>query len=234
MTTKPVQIMQNLWPGLSPATAQEFSRIGQGLPILNVNKFYQEHSRFYAVQDYGTAGHTSLTFFANQQAQDGVCNLGQGEISIENPFWLTGICITFQDLTAAGARSGAQADAAAAGTPLTRFEQIRTILQAGLLKLQIAGRPVFERQDLTGFPQDGGYVASTALNTFAAATNSSLVACTNGVPLAGNRFQFTKPLAVLPQKRVRVDCLWQSALSITTAGRLKVELVGETLKPLNQ
>ncbi len=231
---KPNTTTQNLWPGLSPATAQEFSRIGQGLPILNVNKFYQEHSRYYAIQDYATTGHQSLTFFANQNANDGVCNLGQGEISTENPLWLTGLTVTFQDLTSGGVRSGAQASASAQNTALTRFEEIRTILQAGLLKLFISGRPVFERQDLTGFPQDGGYVAHSVANTFATAANSCLTSATNGTPLAGNRFQFTKPLAVLPQKKVKIDILWQNLLTITTAGRIKVELVGETLKPLNQ
>lgn len=221
----------SVWPGLSPGTAREFTRIGRGLPIQSINTFYQKHERYYHVLDYLVTGHNTLTFF-NEKAVDGITNLQNGEVPTERPFWLTGVCVTFQDLTAAGARSGAQLSSTAT-TSIDRAEQVRSIIHAGLLKLNVGDRPVLDTQDLTHFPSDGGMYVQASFASFAAATNSSMCPYTNGVPIAGNRFKLPQPYPVLPGKRISCVLNWQQALSITTAGRIKVELVGESVIPLN-
>jgi hypothetical protein len=220
-----------VWPGLSTQTAAEFTRVGRGLPIAKPNVFAQRHERYYHILDYAVGGHTNQTYF-NVGANDGVCNLNNGEIPTERPMWLTGLCITFQDLTAAGARSGAQLSVSAT-TAATRAEEVRSILQSGLLKISIGDRPIFEAQDLTHFPSDGGFYLAAGGLTFSAATNSSIAQYNNGEPIAGNRFQLPRPWPVLPGKRIRVDLIWPQALAISTAGRIKVELVGESVVALN-
>lgn len=222
----------NIWPGVTAETAQEFTRIGRGLPVAQPNKFYQREERYYHVLDYATTGHTTLTFFSTANQQDGVCNLNRGEVPTERPCWITGIGITPQDLTAAGARSGAQLTASAI-TAFARAEEIRTILQAGLLKLMIADRPVHEAQDLTQYPQDGGFSVGATSIAFATATNASAVPFTNGVPIAGNRMRFQAPIPLLPGKQVRLDLLWSQVLTVTTAFRIKVTLFGQSVQALN-
>lgn len=232
-----VRAPSNVWPGMSAAVGQEFSRIGQGLPVSRPNLFQQKHERYYHCVDYATGGHQQLTFFTAQQ-QDHITNLPAGEVPTERPMWLTGICITFQDLTALSsgspsvARSGAQMSASAI-TSIARAEEVRSILQAGLLKLTVADRVVHESQDLTHYPSDGGFYVHSGFVGFASATNASIAPYSNGEPIAGNRFRFPQPYAILPGKKLRVDLFWQTALSISTAGRIKVELVGESVWSLN-
>lgn len=225
------------WPGMSPDTSAEFTRIGMGLPVSNANKFVQATKRFYHVVDYATGGHTSLTFF-NSPKIDHICNLQNGSIAEEQPVWLTGVCVTWQDLTALSsgspsvARSGVQLNGAAI-TSIARAEEVRTILQAGLLNLQISGREVLDVQDLTHFPSDGGFFVPSAFVSYASATAGSAAPFCNGFPVVGNRFKLTSPWAILPGQLVKCVLGWQTALSVTTAGRIKVELVCEQVSPRN-
>jgi hypothetical protein len=229
--------MASGWPGMSPETSRQFTRLGANLPVDDVNKFVQTHKRYYHVVDYATTGHTSLTFF-NAPKQDHICNLQNGSIPEEQPVWCTGLCVTWQDLTALSSgspsvtRSGVFSSASAT-TPFTRAEEVRTILQAGSLYLQISGREVLDVQDLTHFPSDGGAFAPATSISFAAATNAGSSILLNGAPIAGNRFRFTAPWAILPGQVVKCVLSWQTALSVSTAGRFKVELVCEQVSPRN-
>jgi hypothetical protein len=229
--TSAASIAANQWPGMTKDTSAQFTRVGRGLPISRPNQFAQVHQRLYHVLDYATGGATQLNFFAANMAQH-VCNVNNGMLPDERPFWLTGVCVTFQDATAAGVRSGNQLNAAAI-TSLARAEEVRTILQCGLLSLSVADREILHVQDLTHFPSDGGYHVSAAAVSYASATAGSVATGNNGEPIAGNRFRLPQPYAILPGKIISCKLLWQSALSITTAGRIKVELVGESIMPLN-
>lgn len=231
MGTAMLAAAATLWPGISGSTAGEFNRIYRKQPVSNPSKFAEMSHRYYHNVDYTAGGHNLLTFF-NVGRTDHICNLANGEIENERPFLFDGLCITFQDLTAAGARSGSQLDTASIAAA-TRAEQVRSILQAGLLKVYVGDRPVFEAQDLTHFPSDGGFDVSAGSISFATATASSLVPYSNGAPVAGNRFKFDRPWPVLPGKRLKVELLWAQALSIATPGRIKVELVGRSVAPLN-
>lgn len=218
------------WPGLSGETDKQFTLLYQRKQISAIQQYAQRHERYYHVVDYATTGHTSLTFF-NVGATNDVCNMNNGEVPTERPMLLTGLCITPQDLTSAGARSGAQYATSAA--PLTRYEEWRSILQAGRVVISIADRPIFEAQDLTHFPSDGGLCNFSAVSTQATAALGSLVSYNNGAPIAGNRHRFPAPWPILPQKKITVTLYWSQVLTITTAGRIKVELVGESVAPLN-
>jgi hypothetical protein len=224
-------IAATLWPGISGATAAEFNRIYRKQPVSNPSKFVERSERFYHIVDYATTGHTALTFF-NAAKNDHITNLNNGEIEAERPFLLDGICVTFQDLTAAGARSGAQISTSAI-TSATRAEEVRSILQAGLLKLSVSDREAFQAQDLTHFPSDGGFDIGAASISFATATASSIVPYSNGAPVVGNRFKLDRAWPVLPGKRLKVELLWPQLLTITAAGRIKVEVVGRSVQPLN-
>lgn len=222
---------QNIWPGMTLATSVQFTRVGRGLPISKPSQFAQVHVRYYHQVDYGTGGHTSLTFF-NAGAQDHVSNVNNGTIPDERPFWLTGVCISWQDLTAAGARSGVQI-ASGNINAYARAEEVRTILNAGLFNLTVGDRKIIEAQDLTHFPADGGFHVGGVSISHAAATASAAVPFNNGAPIAGNRFRLPAPYPILPGKPIRGLITWPQALSVTVAGRLRVELVGESIMPLN-
>lgn len=220
----------NIWPGITEATAREFVRVGRGQPISAPNTFAQLHVRYYHQQAYATTGLTQMTFF-NVPAAEHVCNLGNGLAPDERPFWCTGITVTAQDLSAAGAVQGV-ASATGATTAIDRMEQWRGILAGGLLQFYVADRLIHEGQGLDKYPTGGGIAAdgvATGLTTGAASN------WTNGVPHAGNVFKFPRPYPILPGKACRVLLKWQSLLTITTnAGRIRVELIGESVAPLNQ
>lgn len=219
----------NIWPGITEATAREFVRVGRGQPISAPNTFAQLHVRYYHQQAYATTGHTLLTFF-NVGASEHVCNLGNGLAPDERPFWATGISITAQDLTAGGAVSGTSSSATVT-TGIGRLEEWRGILSAGLLQFYVADRLVHEGQGLDKYPTGGGAHVDGAATGL---TGGAVVNWTNGVPHAGNLFKFPRPYPILPGKSVRVFLKWQSLLTITTAGRIRVELIGESVAPLNQ
>ncbi len=229
--TTAAQVAQaaNVWPGMTAATAAQFTRIGRGLPISKPNQFAQIHVRYYHQQTYAAAGQTQLTFF-QANASEHVTNLNNGLTPDERPFWLTGITCTLQFLTSAGAASTVQpfsADTVAS----VAFQQMSNAMAAGLLQLYVGDRLVHEGQGLDKYCADGG--SWTAPSSALAANN--VVPYNNGLPVAGNRFKFPAPYPILPGKPVKVLAKWQAAYAITgaTACRLRVELVGESVMPLN-
>lgn len=218
----------NLWPGMTAATAIQFSKLGNGGKITKPNSFVQKHERYYHQVAYAAAGQTQLNFF-NVGASEHVCNLNQGLVPDERPFWLTGVCVTFQDLTAAGAEDGATHHATSLASIALRASEIRKVLMSGLLQMRVADRLILDVQDLTHFPSDGAFnVASVAGPT------AALVSYSNGLAVAGNRFRLPAPYPILPGKPVSIALKWAAVQSITTnGGRVKVELVGESVLPLN-
>jgi hypothetical protein len=224
----------NLWPGMTLETAQQFSRIGAGLPISQPNKFAQVHVRYYHQVNVAASGVTQLSFF-NVGQQEHISNLNNGLAPDERPFWLTGICFTPQDLTTAGAINNEFYTAAAQGANQlnAHLNYVRAILQGGLFQLFIGDRKILDVQDLTHFPADGGFspvVAATLTSTH------SMGGPQNGQPIAGNRFRLPAPYPVLPGKQILGIVKWQSAISTTAAAnafRLKCELVGESVLPLS-
>jgi len=231
----------NIWPGITEATAREFVRVGRGQPIAAPNTFAQLHVRYYHQQAYGESGTTLLTFF-NVPAAEHVCNLGNGLAPDERPFWCTGISITASDLTAAGAKSGSIVSTVATGVTVdaaTRANDWRQVLSSGLLQFYVADRLIHEGQGLDKYPTGGGlHMDGAGLSTTNTTTNAVLTNWTNGVPHAGNLFKFPRPYPVLPGKSCRVLLKWQAAVSLsapsTTPGRIRVELIGESVAPLNQ
>lgn len=227
----------NIWPGITEATAREFVRVGRGQPIAAPNTFAQLHVRYYHQQAYAESGTNLLTFF-NVPAAEHVCNLGNGLAPDERPFWCTGITVTAQDLTAAGAKSGATF-AAATTAPATRADDWRQVLAAGLLQFYVADRLIHEGQGLDKYPTGGGLHADgVSLSTTATTTSMATANWTNGVPHAGNVFKFPRPYPVLPGKACRVLLKWNTLVTLsapaTTPGRIRIELVGESVAPLNQ
>lgn len=220
----------NVWPGMTAATAAQFTRIGRGLPISKPNQFAQIHVRYYHQQTYAAAGQNQLTFF-QVNASQGICNLNNGVTPDERPFWLTGICVSYQFLTAGGAASTLQPYSTGVLGGVG-YNEINQALQGGLLQLYVGDRLVHEGQDLTKYPSDGGTWTAPATNS---ATTASITPINNGMPVAGNRFKFPAPYPILPGKPITVFLRWLAAVAITgaTAGRIKVELCGESIMPLN-
>jgi hypothetical protein len=214
---------------MTAETAKEFVRIGRGQPISQPNIFAQLHVRYYHQQANAVAGQSQLTFF-NVASSEHVCNLGNGLAADERPFWLTGMAITAQDLSSAGAASGSSIDVAAT-VPFTRLEEWRKIFTAGLAQVYVADRLIHEGQDLTKYPSGGGIDSAVGV----AVTTGAAASWNNGIPHAGNTFRFPRPYPILPGKAVRVLLKWQNLLTIATnGGRIKVELIGESVAPLNQ
>jgi hypothetical protein len=227
----------NLWPGLTSETGEEFVRIGKGMPLKSPNKFAQITQRFYHRQDYATGGANLLTFF-NASISEHTTNVNNGILPDDRPSWITGISVDFQDITTAGARpassAAAQLSSATGGAAFTRAEEIRTILQGGLLQMYVADRMIHEGQNLMRYPTGGGFAVDALQLTQASAAASQSAVWNNGIPHANNLFKLPRPYPWLPGKALKVLLKWPAALSITTATALKVEIVAEQVVPLNQ
>lgn len=219
----------NQWPGMTRDTSRQFTRVMKGIGVDRPNQFAQVTQRYYHIVDYPTTGATLFTFF-NVNASEHVCNLPNGTLPDERPFALVGLSVAWLDFTAAGVRSGVQLSVAAT-TPFTRAEEVRTILQGGLIQVRVADRLVLDAKDLTQFPQDGGFFCPAAYELGAATAGAAPFV--NGMPISGNYFKFRAPYAVLPGKKVDVQIKYPSSLTVTTAGALKVTLIGEAVTPLN-
>lgn len=219
----------NQWPGMTKDTSRQFTRVMRGLGVDRPNQFGQITQRYYHILDYPTVGATLFTFF-NVNATEHVCNLPNGTLPDERPCALVGLSVAWLDFTAAGARSGNQFSVAATA-PWTRAEEVRTILQGGLIQVRVADRLILDAKDLTQFPQDGGFYCAAAYELGAA--TAAAAPFSNGLPVSGNFFKFRAPYALLPGKKVDVQIKYPTALSATVAGALKVTLIGEAVVPLN-
>jgi hypothetical protein len=221
------------WPNMSSEVGREFTRIGAGLPVSDFNKFVQTDLLLFHVVANATAGQTQLTFF-NVPAQDHVCNFNNGTPNPEQPLWIRGVSVWTQDLTAGGAADGNSMDVAAT-TSITRAEQWKKILCAATLRASVNNRRFLDHQDLTHFPQGGGFHLASAQVSYAAATAGSIAPWTNGVPLATNIYRFSGPgIAVLPGMQVSAQMLWQTPLPITTnGGRIVLGLWATSVSPRN-
>ena len=227
----------NIWPGITPETGEEFVRVGRGLPLKSPNKFAQLTQRFYHRQDYATGGASLLTFF-NASIAEHVTNVNNGVLPDDRPAWITAVSVDFQDNTTAGARpsssAAAQLSSATGGAAFTRAEEIRTILQGGLLQMFVADRMIHEGQNLMRYPTGGGFSVDALQLTQGTAGNSQSAVWNNGIPHANNLFKLPRPYPWLPGKALKVLLKWPAALSITTATALKVEVHAEQVVPLNQ
>lgn len=240
-TVRPTQIRKGTWPGLSDQMQEAASFIMNGRTP-NPNVFNTRKHIFYHRADYATGGATSFKFFSNVAPSDHVCNLPtQGMLGAEMFFRLevirfkveTGVT-SVANPTRVGA--GAQATSHATNnTVLPMIEELRTILQQGLIFLRVGDRKVVDGvHGLDRFPQGSGVDAAAAVATNSATTLATHMALlNNGQAHVSNGYVLNPKFALLPQKIIDMEVRFQAAMTVTTAFVLKAELEGTLVTPGN-
>jgi len=222
------------WPGLSPVMAQAAQKVMSN-KTPDPNKFFTRPHVFFHRVDYAAVGQTSLNLF-NVSPAPSVCNLPvQGTIQQETFFKLEHIRVIPQTGIAganAYTRVAAGSQIAAAVTPLTVGEELRTILEGGSLTINVGDKRICDSiYGLTKFPAGGGLNFNSALSGTAAA--AEVIHFNNGTPDSGNGFMFRPGFAILPGKPISGQLTWQAALAVTTLFVLRVELCGLLVSPSN-
>lgn len=223
-----------IWPQLTPDTAAAFVALIAGRRP-DPRKFAVVDVNYYHRQSYGTAGSTKLTWF-NTNISDGVCNFNQNILPPERPMLVKGIRLMPEDVDTDGTRiAGGSLIGFHATTPTqyTRAEEIRTVFQAGFVKVRFGDIEAVNAHGLTRFPPGAGIALDAALSTNSATTGVyQAVNLNNGAPHMLNQNVMSAPFAWLPGVPVTFETFWPTLLTVTAKFTLKAEMFGTVIIPL--
>ncbi len=223
------------YPGLSKPVNRVFNLVGRGiLPHDKLHQVIVKSHSYYHVLAYGTGGSTQLNFF-NAGRQQGVTNWpGAGGLPTDYGFWLHAVrVVPLPHTTSAGARGAAamDLDASASDTApasLDHVSDLMGVFEAGILTIQCGGRTIVDSiKDLRNFPQGSGMVVeSEVAGTYSSGTAQAVGTLTNGLPVRSNAYTFPVPIPIAPQKAINAKIDWPSALAVTGAFGLQLQLDG--------
>lgn len=240
------------WPGLSvPGTAAANDVMNGRLP--DPNRWRVRRHKFYHRVDYAAAGATSIQLF-NVAPSDFICNMpAQGQLGAEQFFKTMAIRIV-PETGITSAANGATTtnavgtDAANGHQSTTRtsalttvdtvagvLEDLRQVFAAGSLTIKYGDQPVVDAQfGLHNFPAGSMPTADLAYSAGQAANTTLLSAIfKNGEASNTNGWFLTPAVPLLPQKPVRGELRWQTAVAVSDAFVLRIELEGILLTPAN-
>lgn len=240
------------WPGLSPEGTQAAQQVMAGR-IPNPNRWRTRKHKFYHRIDYPAAGAVSLSLF-NVQPTDFICNLPVSQqLGAEQFFKAT--CVRIVPETGiTSASNGTLLSNAAAQTaannhqstyrtalPATNdsvpqmIEDLRQVFSAGALTIKVGDQPLVDNQvGLHNFPAgsmpfaSGAYAGTTTANT-----TFLTMLFNNGDPSNLNGWFLSPAVPILPQKRISGSINFQTAVPVSQAFVLRVEIEGTLLVPAN-
>jgi hypothetical protein len=210
-------------------------QIGGGLPGGEAKVQVRNGQRYWHRVAYGSAGTAGTISFFNVAKTPYVTNFPQAASLPANfAFMLSSICFKlYQGIDITGARvAGGAASSVSSGAPLTLAEEMRTILENGVVNFAISDRPVLDNiYGLDAFPSGRGIDVQPTIATTAGTTTTGAAISNNGAPLWANRMTWGTPYPILAGQSLRLDVTWQNALSMTGGGVLMAELVGDLVLP---
>lgn len=177
---------------------------------------------------YPTGGTTQLLFFGQSEA---TATNGRADTNMVQPSVLPGnqmhipVSINVTPIPA-------QADAFVTATnDAVAFRQWYPVLtQNCWLEMKISQKEVMVGAPLTLYPESGGFGSQV----FGAATVEQNAAFPgNGTPDNSACFHLDPPLGLLPVRPFQVALNWQTALAVTTAGRIGVTLWGWLIRAIS-
>lgn len=198
--------------------------------------FARRHRFFHRV-DYVAAGQGTLTFF-NVGYTRWVCNLPQAGYLPNNMAFVveavhlkpqTGITSAATFTRAAGGAQSNMTAAPAVNTgPAFNFEEIRTILEGGLVNFQVGERKLIaDCYGCENLPAGSGLQAMPAVATNSAtAVNTLVVPFNNGAPIPNLGWVVTPKYEFYSDSQIQLTIDWQAALAVTTAFVIKAEIEG--------
>jgi len=191
-------------------------------------------ARYFHRREYPTGGSAQLSFF-NDSPNEFISNWPSSNgLQNDQFFILSSLRVKVQTgiVLATGARvaGGAQiAGGATATGPTTQAEEIRTIMQNALARLNIGNVKVAEVFGLDSLPGGGGLVFNVGLSNvdsdLAAGRQDSVIAVNNGEANANNAFVLPR-YGVVPGRQVKLDIKWPALLTATTAPIIMAEMDG--------
>lgn len=231
---------------IATPTAEDFNR-GR---VSNPNESEVIRQTLYDWQLYPTAGQSQLTFFSTQIGQgitsaiggtvgagksqwDTNMNLG-GQLPSGMAFMAESIEVHFLAGSVATANTYTPANislfaAVAVATVAGQLNDVNTVLQSGILELNVLQKNYLRETPLFRFPPKSGIDHSSALSTNSATTSE--IAAVNG--RAGGRPYYLDPVVTLqPAMNFEVAIKWPAAVPTPSGfnARMGVILDGYTMR----
>lgn len=231
------------YPGLSAAMSQAVDDVRFSKSV-DVNKFNVKRQIFHHRLPLVTAGvlaAQTFRFFQAPAAKNVTNWYGASGLPTDAFMWAQAFRfkLEYGKEYANGAPDTVGASISVAATSLTPglFEQIKFLMESGLVNMKVGDRTIIDSvYGLESFPAGKGPDAALAIGV----TNASLTgvgfALNNGMPVTSNAFQFAPWAAILPGKSLTCDVEFQSSTIPTQANTdiiLRAELEGIVISPAN-
>lgn len=175
----------------------------------------------YSFKQYSTAGHTELLFF---DQNIGSATNGLGDTNMQVGGQMAGNeAMIIMNIRVITMPAQADYDTAAAGTPVAFGQWLEVLQRNCWLVMEIADKPYVTVGPLLMFP------AGCGPGTFAvssATVTRNISWANNGDPSNRALWVQDPPLAVLPNRTLRVYMRWRALLTVTTAGKIGSALDG--------
>lgn len=175
----------------------------------------------YSYNTYATGGHTELIFFSTPVAQ---ATNGYGDTNMQQAGAMAGneafvICA----IRTVPLPAQADYDVAATMTPVAFGQWNEVFSRNTWLELRIADKLYQQGGPLIRFPQGDGPGTVVA---GAATVLRNVSWFNNGHPSGMATYKVDPPILILPTRTFNVTLRWRTALAVTTAGKIGVELEG--------
>lgn len=175
----------------------------------------------YSFKTYATTGHTELLFF---DQNIGAATNGLGDTNMQVGGQMAGNeSMIIMNIRVIPMPAQADYDTAAAGTPVAFGQWLEVMQRNCWLVLEIADKPYVTVGPLLMFPAGcgpGTFVAGNATVT------RNVSWANNGDPSNRALWVQDPPIAVLPNRTLRLFMRWRAVLTVTTAGKLGSALDG--------
>jgi hypothetical protein len=179
----------------------------------------------YSYKTYPTTGQVELLFF---DQNIGSATNGLGDTNMQVGGQMSGNeSMIIMNVRVVPLPARADYDTAAAGTPVAFGEWTEILNRNSWLVMEISDKPYLTIGPLSMFP--AGFGPGTALTSLATVTRN-IAFPGNGTPDSKALWIQDPPLAVLPNRTLRVYARWRAALLATTAGKIGVVLDGYRIR----
>jgi hypothetical protein len=218
-------------PGISLNVVDIVARLFMGQPVYPRPDVLFRRFSFYDRQTFGTAAATSYTFFGAGNALVPAQRNRSGALANNQVFLIDGLTFklkTGTDINGATVAGGVQAvGTPASNTPVVdRAEQIRQILESGIISMRVGPDSILEDYGLDTCSAAGGaFVNSSVSATSTAGQGVGVAQVLNGMPTP-QAYRPVGPILELPSRPLLATVGFPSGLTLTSNGVIECRAHG--------
>lgn len=195
----------------------------------DMSGFVQVPTIYYDKKLFTSASTTKLTFFSGSQISDFNCNLNQGRVPQEKPFYMVGFGFRVTDVSIAGALTATmKTNGPTTQAALDALTVTAAVLEAGLVKVKYGDRVIFDCLCADLFAVGAG----VNLEGVGVNTTFQTAKANSGLPIPGAFARFLAPFACMPDRVLEVTIDWTAALTLAANTHINAYLFGQSLVAL--